>query len=318
MVDLGIILNPPPGLTVSTILAIAFVLGLLHGATPDEHTWPITFSYAIGSYSTKEGMKAGFTFSAGFTAQRALLTTLGFLGLAAIYTKYNLDGPVYIAVGIAMAIAGSYILRGRYPHLPFDVLLHGKEHHSGSATRTPTETAHLQQVPLPMAAVHGLIAGFGFGAYATILTFVLAPEVPSLIWAPLVGVAFGLGTMAMQVVFGAVFANFARVRKLSADDVCYLGRSTGGRTLYYGGMLFAGVGAFLVLFPWIADVGIQTGNPIPNLDTFGIATGLVLAVVGGVGIWSMLQGLRELRRIDSGAYCRPPPGTGRPSIPGRG
>lgn len=77
------LLNPPAGLTLLTILSVAFILGLLHGATPDEHTWPITFSYAVGSYSTKRGMKAGFVFSLGFMVQRALLTTLGFLGLAA-------------------------------------------------------------------------------------------------------------------------------------------------------------------------------------------------------------------------------------------
>ena len=305
MVDLSWLLNPPAGLTVGMILLIAFVLGLLHGATPDEHTWPITFSYAIGSYSTREGMKAGFVFSAGFTAQRALLTTLGFLGLAAIYQAYNLNGPVYIVVGGAMVFAGWYVLRGRYPHLPFDSLLHGKSHHSGAATRRPTDEAHLTGVPLSMAAVHGLIAGFGFGAYATIITFVLAPQVPSLIYAPLVGLAFGLGTMVMQIIFGAVFASFARAKKLSEDDVCYLGRKTAGRTLYYGGALFALVGAFLVVFPSIANYAISTGNPIPNLDSIGIATGLVLAVVGGIGLWSMVQGVRELRQIDGGAYCHP-------------
>ncbi len=305
MVDLSLLLSPPPGLTITMILLIAFVLGLLHGATPDEHTWPITFSYAIGSYSSKEGMKAGFTFSLGFTAQRALLTTLGFLGLATIYKAYNLDGPVYIVVGAAMAFAGWYVLKGRYPHLPFDSLLHGREHHSTVARRQPIEQAHLNRVPLRMALVHGLIAGFGFGAYATIITFILAPEVPSLIYAPLVGVAFGVGTMAMQVIFGALFASFARIKKLSEDDVCYLGRSTAGRTLYYGGIMFAAVGLFLALFPSISDLSVATGNPIPNLDSIGIATGLVLAVVGGVGIWSMIQGVRELRTIDSGAYCHP-------------
>ena len=35
----------------------AFLLGLLHGVTPDEHTWPIVFSYAIGGYSTWRGLR---------------------------------------------------------------------------------------------------------------------------------------------------------------------------------------------------------------------------------------------------------------------
>lgn len=298
MFDLNTLLNPPEGLTLSTILLISFILGLLHGATPDEHTWPITFSYAIGNYSTKGGMKAGFTFSAGFTAQRALLTTLGFLGLAAVYREYNLDGPVYIVVGIAMVVAGSYVLKGRYLHLPLDALLRGGEHHTGSATRKPTEEAHLRAVPLPMAAVHGLIAGFGFGAYATIITFVLAPQVPGLIYAPLPGLFFGLGTMAMQVIFGAAFASLARVRKLSEEDVRYLGRHTGGQTLYYGGALFALAGGFLILFPDLSNFAVSTGNPIPNLASVGVATGLVLVVVAGIGFWSMVQGIRQLRSIE--------------------
>lgn len=300
MIDLGTLLNPPQGLTLSTILLISFILGLFHGATPDEHTWPITFSYAIGNYSTKGGMKAGFTFSAGFTAQRALLTTLGFLGLAAVYREYNLDGPVYLVVGIVMVVAGSYVLKGRYLHLPFDALLRGRAHHTTSATRIPGDELPPRSIPLPMAAVHGLIAGFGFGAYATIITFVLAPQVPGLIYAPLPGLLFGLGTMVMQVIFGAVFANFARARKLSEEDVRYLGQHTGGQTLYYGGALFALVGLFLLLFPALADFAIRTGNPIPNLDSVGVATVLVLAVVGGIGLGSMVQGIRRLRSIDRG------------------
>src|SRR5579875_37995 len=130
MFDLNTLLNPPADLTVASIIVISYILGLMHGITPDEHTWPITFSYSVGSYSTRGGIKSGFVFSLGFTAQRALLTTLGFLGLAAVYRMYNLDGPVYILVGVAMFIAGSYILKGKYIHLPIDALLRGKEHHS--------------------------------------------------------------------------------------------------------------------------------------------------------------------------------------------
>lgn len=311
MFDLNSILNPPQGLTLSMIILISFVLGLFHGATPDEHTWPITFSYSVGAYSTKGGMKAGFMFSLGFTAQRALLTTLGFLGLAAIYRMYNLDGPIYVVVGIVMFIAGSYVLKGRYLHLPFDSLLRGGSHHTSSAERIPMHEAHMQNVSMRMATVHGLIAGFGFGAYATIITFVLSPQVPGLIYAPLPGLFFGLGTMTMQVIFGAMFARFAKLKKLTEDDVCFLGKYTAGRTLYYGGLLFAVVGLFVSFFPAIESFAISTGNQIPNLDAIGLATGLVLAVVGGIGAVSLAKGLRVLKTIDSGEYCKTPPSNGR-------
>ncbi len=300
------IFNPPDGLQLSMILGISFILGLFHGATPDEHTWPITFSYSIGSYSTKGGMKAGFLFSTGFTIQRALLTTLGFIGLATVYREFNLDGPIYIAVGILMAVAGSYVLKGKYIHLPFDSLLDGAPHHSPMAKRVPLHEAHLNDVSMRMALVHGLVAGFGFGAYATIITFVLAPQVPGPLYAPLPGVFFGVGTMVVQVVFGAMFARLARLKRLSEDDICYVGKYTAGRTLYYGGMLFTLVGLLVILFPSFESFALSTGVPIPNVDAVGIATGLVLGVVGIIGLGSLIRGLQRLKSIDTRQYCDAP------------
>ncbi len=301
-IDIGFLLSPPTGLSLTYILLIAFILGILHGITPDEHTWPITFSYAVGSYSTKRGMKAGFVFSAGFTIQRAFLTTLGFVGLAAFYETYNLEGPIYVIVGVAMLVAGAYILnRMKNLHIPFDLLLGGKLHHSSKAAIMHVHE-HEKEIPLRMAMVHGLIAGFGFGAYASILVFILAPQVPSIIYAPLVGVMYGLGTMALQVLFGAIFASIVRVKKLGDKDVAAIGRKTAGRTLYYGGMAFAAIGLLLVLFPSIEGFAISTGNPIPNLDSIGIATFLVLFVVGIIGIGSLVMAMRDtmgkLSRVD--------------------
>jgi ABC-type nickel/cobalt efflux system permease component RcnA len=301
-IGIASILNPQAaGLTLFSILVISFILGLLHGATPDEHTWPITFSYAIGSYSTKKGMRAGFVFSAGFTAQRALLTTLGFLGLAAIYKRYDLNGPVYVLVGIAMFVAGIYILNKRkYIHLPFDALLSSRKHHThhtGEASRLSMDEGELKEVNMKMAAAHGLIAGFGFGAYATIITFILAPNVPGLIYAPLPGLFFGLGTMLMQIIFGAVFANLAKLKKMSEKQISYIGRKTAGRTLYYGGAAFAVIGILVVAFPYIDKIAVSTGNPIPNLDSIGVSTILVMFVVGIIGIGSLIKGIREISKL---------------------
>ena len=295
MFDLNTLLNPPTGLTVGVILGIAFILGVLHGITPDEHTWPITFSYSIGSYSTRGGMKSGFMFSLGFMSQRAVLTTLGFLGLAAIYETYNLDGPVYIVVGFAMFIAGSYILKGRYLHLPIDRLL-GRQHHSTQAERFPLHEAEIKPVPLKMATIHGFVAGWGLGAYATIITFILAPQMPNVFFAPLVGLFFGFGTMCMQILLGAVFANIMRVKKLTVDQIKYMGRSAAARTLYMGGLAFAAIGTFIVVFPVLDQMAISTGNPIPNLSSIGVASVLVIGVVGLIGLGNMYRAYRELKR----------------------
>jgi hypothetical protein len=281
--------NPPSGLTLTEILIIGFILGVLHGATPDEHTWPITFSYAVGKYSTRGGIKAGFLFSLGFTLQRAFLTTLGYIGLASFYNYYNLDGPVYIIVGIVMAIAGSYILKGKYLHLPFDKLLKGHEHHTAMAERKKLHEENEREVPIKMTIVHGLIAGFGFGAYATIITFVLSPQLPSIFFAPILGLMFGLGTMLMQIIFGGLFGSLLRFNKLSEEDIKCLGQKTAANVLYYGGYAFILVGVLVILLPNIDSWGISTGLAIPNLDALNIGFLMVVLTVGVIATISMIK-----------------------------
>ncbi len=303
---LDFLFSPPAGLTLVEILALAAILGLLHGITPDEHTWPITFSYAIGSYSTRGGMRSGFVFSAGFTAQRAVLTTLGYLGLASVLLATHLDGVIYLLVGALMFIAGSYILHGRYLHLPLDRLFGGREHHSGRAERRPGDEDTPRPVSLRMALGHGFIAGWGIGGYAAILVFVLAPRVSSILLAPLVGVAFGLGTMAMQVILGAVFASLIRRGRMTSDQVRFIGQKTAGRTLYFGGFAFVAIGAVVTAFPALLAAGLSTGTSIPNLDFIGVAFLLIIVVVGVIGGWSLLMAYRESRRMGHSASSERP------------
>jgi len=292
---ISFLLNPPSNLSIYEILAISFILGILHGITPDEHTWPITFSYAIGSYSTKGGMKAGLLFSLGFTIQRGFLTFLGYIGLAYIYQKYNLDGPVYIAVGFVMAIVGYYVLKGRYFHIPLDKIFGAKEHHTEEACRVPPCEVLHKEIPIKMTFVHGLIAGFGFGAYATIITFVLSPMVGSVYLSPLPGIFFGLGTMVMQVIIGALFGSILRTMKFKEEDIKYVGIGTASKTLYYGGIAFIIIGIIVILIPPIDDFAISTGLKIPNIDAINIGLILVLFVVGIIGIYSLIKSYYEIK-----------------------
>ena len=89
------------------------VVGIGHGVTPDEHTWPITFSYAVGSFSARRGMRSALAFSLAFTAQRALLSELAFLGLFAVRGNATWNAAIYLVVGAAMVLAGFYVLRLR-------------------------------------------------------------------------------------------------------------------------------------------------------------------------------------------------------------
>jgi len=91
---------------------------MLHGVIPDEHTWPITFSYSVGSATGRGGMLSGVFFASSFTLQRAIMAQLVYFALAS-YLAFDegLNALVYVAVGIAMSIAGYLILSGKLPIL---------------------------------------------------------------------------------------------------------------------------------------------------------------------------------------------------------
>jgi uncharacterized membrane protein YciS (DUF1049 family) len=153
-----------------------------------------------------------------------------------------------------------------------------------------------------MAAVHGFVAGWGFGAYSTIIVFLLAPQMPNALWAALVGGVFGVGTMIMQMITGAVFARLARLKRLSERQVKRIGRSTAARTLYVGGLAFAVIGALIVAAPSLNRLAVSTGSPIPNLDSIGVAFVLIVAVVGLIGGYNLWKAYGEVRRTsDPGA-----------------
>ncbi|MEM0074638.1 MAG: hypothetical protein QW091_01410 [Candidatus Micrarchaeaceae archaeon] len=295
-------------------LLLSFLLGLVHGITPDEHTWPITFSYAVGSYSTKKGMKAGMIFSSGFTLQRAVISELAYLALAAIFTTSLAFGLTYVAVGIAMAAAGYYLSRKSvYFHWHYieEKLGQWLGIHKKGSKQQKEEFEHkvnplssndaapqLRDVPLRLAFVHGLIAGFGFGAFALILYTVMSPAMPNAYLGWLPGALFGLGTMAMQILFGAFFGTFlTKSKKLTSEGVAFVSKYISKNVLYYGGIAFVVAGLIILAFPNILNLGINTGIKIHNLDNLNIGFFLVILVVGVIGIVSYLLGIKKAQRL---------------------
>ncbi|MBV1703305.1 MAG: hypothetical protein KGI57_11470 [Hyphomicrobiales bacterium] len=228
----------------------AFLLGIVHGVTPDEHTWPITYSYAVGGYSSRAGLAAGLTFSAAFTLQRAIASELAWFGLSGWFTTAALGGWVAIIVGVAMVAGGLFISRRHaLPHLrPF------------------TAPVAVHDAPVWMPALHGFLAGWGFGAFALILYGVLAPAMPSpwLGFAP--GLMFGLGTMVVQAAIGFAIGRWAARWGLSAVQTRELGLTAAARTLTWGGLALALIGVLGFVDPRLADFGISTGVKVHNLD----------------------------------------------------
>ncbi|OFW81452.1 MAG: hypothetical protein A2201_07890 [Alicyclobacillus sp. RIFOXYA1_FULL_53_8] len=275
----------PEHLSLGIGLITALLLGIIHGITPDEHTWPITFSYAIGSYSTKGGMKAGFFFSAAFTLQRAIASQLAYFALAGFLMVPNQENAMYIVVGAVMFLSGYFILyrKKTFHLLPWvDKLL-------------PPVTGEARDIPASMALIHGFVAGWGTGAFATIIYTVVAPTMPSpwLGWLP--GVLFGLGTMVMQILIGAVFGRWIERRKLGEQAKALIGRVVAGNTLFVGGFLFVLVGAVGLAAPTLTEWSISTGLHVHNLDSINIGLVLVLVTVAGAGGTSLVRALKKVQ-----------------------
>jgi len=264
-------------MTPFTALIYSFLFGLLHGILPDEHTWPITFSYAIGGASGKEGIKAGLYFSAAFTLQRTLLSEAAYLALAPFLLSPTINGIVYIIVGVVMTLAGVMVLRRNlYPHLH----LLGHHHEEASELETSSQVLAWQHAesaefsdrpPVRWTLVHGFIAGFGFGGFSLYVNTVAAPAMHSPWLGFLPGLVYGLGTMIVLAVVGYLFgASMRWSHMLTEQEIKRIGSQTGGRTLFFGGLLFTlfGITTFL---GWERFLPVDVGYVLVGLFMLGIA-----------------------------------------------
>jgi hypothetical protein len=269
----------PAHVSLSIDLVTAFLLGLVHGVTPDEHTWPITFSYAVGGYSTRRGLWAGIIFSTAFTVQQGFAGELAYLGFTRWFTFDGVDDYVYIVVGVAMAAAGMFIVRRGFLH----------RHHAPG----PAEVRDLE---LWMPAVHGFIAGWGFDAFSTIIYTVLSPAMPSAATGWLPGIMFGVGTLCVQAVAGAAFGLWAARRGLPPSAVRGIGLTVASRTLFWGGLAFIGLAIFDFAFPDLSDIGITTGIKVHNLHRLDLPVLVAILIVAGIGMTSLVTSTYAWRR----------------------
>jgi hypothetical protein len=276
----------PTHVTLAVDLLTAFLLGLVHGVTPDEHTWPITFSYAVGGYSTRRGLRAGLIFSLAFTAQQALASELAYLGLAPWFTFHRLDEIIYLVVGVVMVAAGLFVTgRGVLPHL----------HLPGLAGLGAGRPAPRELKPW-MPAVHGFIAGWGLDAFSVIIYTTLAPAMPSAATGWLPGLVFGTGTLCVQGAAGAAFGLWAARRGLPPEAIRSIALTTAARTLLWGGCAFVLYGLLTMAFPGVTDLAIATPLHVHNLDTLGLPLALVLFSVMGVGVITFVTATQNWRR----------------------
>jgi sulfite exporter TauE/SafE len=282
----GINLWDPTHSTFAVDLLTAFLLGIVHGITPDEHTWPITFSYAVGGYSTWRGLRAGLIFSLAFAAQQALGSELAYLGLAHWFTFEAFDQIIYVVVGVIMLAAGVFVMgRGVLPHLhlPGHTLGHGDD-------------PQPQELKPWMPAVHGFVAGWGLDAFSAIIYTTLAPAMPSPATGWLPGFVFGLGTLCVQAAAGATFGLWAARLGMPAEAIRSIALKTAARTLTWGGCAFVALGVIGILFPAVADLSITTPLHIHNLHTLGLPFLILVLTVAGVGVTTLVSATQATRR----------------------
>ncbi len=305
------------GITVSGFvisLVAAYLIGIIHGITPDEHTWPITFSYAIGNYSSRKGAKAGFIFSSGFTLQSAFVSELAFFALASfLFTNESL-GIVYIIVGSVMTLSGLYVMKKfRLPHfhlieekLSYLLGVHRRgsidqqleyEHKLNPLDATDS-SPYYRRVPNRLAFVHGLIAGFGMGVFSILIYVFIAPSMPSPYVAFLPGALFGLGTMTMQIILGSGFGKWlSSVKGLSRKGIEFVARGMSSAVLAYGGLAFVIGGSLVLAYPQVNNYTIITPLGIPNLHELGLGFFLVIGSVVIIGVLSYITSVRKAQKL---------------------
>lgn len=267
-------------------MGIAFLLGLLHGITPDEHTWPITFSYSIGSYSSKGGRAAGFRFSLTFIIQRAIGSEIAFYAIRSIMVSDRSGFVLYGVIGLVMSFSALYMKRksakGGYGSI---------ERHSHAMTVMPM--------------IHGFIAGWGVGAFAVILYGVLSPSMPSgyVAWIP--GALFGLGTMVTQMLIGSIFGAFIERLKISEARKARFASRVSSTTLLSSGVAFIVVGILGVIFPsQVASAGISTPVNVPNLARIDVGFFLAVPVVFVSAALAMYFGYKELKNSSESDFAK--------------
>lgn len=264
-----------------------FALGMVHGVVPDEHTWPITFSYSVGAATGKGGILSGAFFATAFTVQRAIMSQLIYFAVAPfLISDQALNGPVYFVVGLAMAAAGYLILRSRLPHWHplMWVSRRDMERHEGD----PKTHGN---VPVHWALIHGFIAGFGVdvGLFTSFVYLVAVPAMPLAFLGFLPGAAFGLGTLAVLMLIGLLFGGSLQIAKRwGAARIETFGARVGARSLLYGGILFAVAGLLFML-------GLDKILPI------GVGNFLVFVFMVGVIVPVMVMTWREVKAAPIGA-----------------
>jgi hypothetical protein len=85
------------------------------------------------------------------------------------------------------------------------------------------------------------------------------------------GLVFGLGTMLTLIVIGGLFGSALRwLGSLTVEEVKHIGAQTGGKTLFFGGLLF-GIAGVCDLANVQRHLPLDLGTIVMGLFVMGVA-----------------------------------------------
>lgn len=150
------------------------IIGIVHGLKPDEHTWPITVSYALMQKDLEKAFLSTWVFALALTLVWSALSALTGQ-LYSFFSGYSLDPIVDVIVGITMLGVSLYLL-----------------------FRKGKEKKEEVSADYKVIWIHGTAAAFG-GDFIIVLllTLALAPFIPETITFS-IGLIFGLGSLLAQ------------------------------------------------------------------------------------------------------------------------
>ena len=142
--------------------------------------------------------------------------------------------------------------------------------------------------PARWTLIHGFVAGFGFGGFSLFVNTVAAPAMPSPWLGFLPGLLYGLGTMIVLVAIGSlVGVSLQKSRNFTGQEIRRIGAHTAGRTLFYGGFLFA-------VFGLVTLLGLNDYLPF-DVGTLLIGLFLIIIAIPAL-IYSMKETLAARKK----------------------
>jgi len=218
------------------ILPLAIlIIGLIHGLKPDEHTWPITISYAMMQKNLYGAIKSTIVFALAlttiWTGLSALVGQVVSLGLG---TNVIIDPEVDIIVGLTMiAVALIYIFKSERK----------KGYRTSSAVDDKKTVSETSAPDYKLIWVHGTAAAFGGDFFVVLLISLsvstILPSFPTF----LVGLLFGLGSLVSQLAV-VVSAYNGLVKSIRSPAVLV---NAGKLSLLFLGIFMIGLGIFSFL-----------------------------------------------------------------------